>query len=278
MPCAHLILYVLTGIVRLDLRPSNILLGLKTLDGLSTEEVYALLGEPEEADIILKNASGKPVVVPEIPRYLVYPADLCAVESSHILKHIYITDFGESFDTCTQPARLTGIPRPYCAPELVFDKAAGIEADLWSLGCLLFEARLGSKIIYPADVIGPNDEDYILSVSEILGRLPDPWWTAWDRRDWFFETAEEAPHSRLVGRPGRLAEDTPSNVDAPTSIREKIRASCFKRSYQGAYEKFQDISEEETELLSDLLRRLLQYVPAQRLPAREVADHRWFML
>ncbi|KND87235.1 Serine/threonine-protein kinase SKY1 [Tolypocladium ophioglossoides CBS 100239] len=264
------------GICHGDLRPSNILLQLKTLDGLDKEEVYDLLGEPETAEILLHSAPGEPVVVPEIPRYLVYPVDFYSVETSYILKHIFITDFGQSFDTSLERVRLSGIPRSYCAPEMVFDKAAGIAGDLWSLGCLLFEVRLSDKIVNPNDLLGPNNEEYILSVSVILGKLPEPWWSSWERRDWFFEPTEQEVHSLVFERPGRLAKNTPENVDAPKSIKGKIMASCYRWTHQGGYEKYQDVPEDEVKLMADLLGKLLRYVPEQRISAREVVHHEWF--
>ena len=57
--------------------------------------------------------------------YLVYQVDHCLIESDDMLGQISITDFGEAFDSRKESMRLTGIPRPYCAPESVFDKASG---------------------------------------------------------------------------------------------------------------------------------------------------------
>ncbi|OAA54309.1 Protein kinase-like domain protein [Niveomyces insectorum RCEF 264] len=272
------------GICHGDLRPSNVLLKLNPLDGMETDELIDLLGEPETADVVLRHRDARQdrVFVPEIPPYLVYAA--CFDMDTNIVqteRHVCIADFGQSFDTTTEPfTRWSGIPRPYSAPELVFGKAGGTAMDLWALGCLLFEARMGAKIIEPADVMAPNDDEYCISVCLLLGKLPEPWWTNWKERDEHFEPATGLPpHSPLVLRP-RSAVKHGSAVAPPRSVREAITSSCYRpvweRSRIDHYEKIQDIADEEADLLADLIEKLLRYTPEDRIPAQSVVEHAWF--
>jgi serine/threonine protein kinase len=190
-------------------RPANVLLHLKSLDGLDRQEVYDILGEPETAKVVLRDASKIEVQSPEVPQYLVRPVDFESLEVGQLDKQIYITDFGQSFDATRERTQKTGIPRPYSPPELVFDKAAGIPGDLWSLACLIFECRMGTKIIEPADIVGPNDEEYILTVTLILGKLPAMWWNYWGRGDHFYESNTLGTHGELTAKPGKISNDNP---------------------------------------------------------------------
>jgi serine/threonine protein kinase len=233
------------------------LLRLKSLDGLEKKDVYNLIGEPETAEVLLRDTSGKSVTAHKIPRYLVYPAGLDLIGMKHLYKEICIADFGQCFDISAEVTRPIGIPRPYCPPEMVFDKAVGITGDLWSLGCLIFEVRLGAKVIFSADVICIDDNEYILAITVILGKLPDRWWDSWKDRHSFFEAAEQRMHDLLMDKPGIIVDTTLRENGEPRSMKEKIVASCYKRDFKETLKKFQDISEDEVELLADLIARLL---------------------
>ncbi|ATY60987.1 Serine threonine-kinase SKY1 [Cordyceps militaris] len=253
------------GICHGDLRPPNVLLRLESLEGLTTSEVYDIVGEPEAAEVVAKDSSGAPVLVPGIPQYLVYPIE--RVKPDHLSRQISITDFGEAFNHSTEGERLTGIPRPYSAPELVFDKKGGLAADLWALACLAFETRLGGKIIEPCDIMGPDDTEYLLAVILFLGRLPDKWWDTWDTRDEFIARSNGGTHSRLELRVENWGER-----EEERSIDEKARGQC---RYDG---ELWDISQSEVEVMSKLLEQLLQYEPEKRLAAQDAVNHEWFRM
>lgn len=136
---------------------------------------------------------------------------------------------------------------------------------------------MGIKIIEPADIVGPNDEEYILTVTLILGKLPVTWWNSWGRGENFYEAGTLETHGELIAKPGKISNDTPLGP-GPKSIREKITSSCYSYKWNGGYQKNQGVSEVEASLLADLVGRLLRYVQEERLPAQEAAEHDWFKM
>jgi hypothetical protein len=62
----RILLSILTSILAANLRPSNDILNLKLLEGLSAPEVYDIIGRPEIAKMILKKYFGESVHVPNI--------------------------------------------------------------------------------------------------------------------------------------------------------------------------------------------------------------------
>ncbi|EGX95221.1 protein kinase, putative [Cordyceps militaris CM01] len=233
--------------------------------------VYEIVGKPETVKVVVKDLSGEHVLCPDIPQYLVHSIDF--IEPHHLSGQISITDFGESFNHCTEGERLTGIPRAYCAPELVFDKKGGLAADLWALGCLAFEARTGKKMIWPADLLGPNDREYLMHVILLLGRLPDKWWDTVENRDAIIVRSDGGTHSRL-----ELRMEKWGNPEEERSIDAKIRASCYRNTQLDRNIKILDISEAEVEVMSKLLEQLLQYEPEKRLAAQDAVNHEWFRM
>lgn len=263
-----------------DLRPSNVLMKFKPLDGLSLDEVYDILGEPEQAKVALRDLSGQPATMGSIPRYLVYPVYYEAMEVEDVLEDVCIADFGQAFDATSGITRRSGITRPYAPPELVFDNAMGVAGDLWSLGCLIFETRLQGHIIHPNDLLSPSDDEYALTVTLVLGRLPDPWWKPWGKRHTFYADPDgdgkHETHGQLIEVPGMRRKIRPLDFEDPRSIKAAIVDSCYRRTHQGGYEKYQDVSEEETAQLVTLLEKLLRYVPEERVPTPQILDDAWF--
>jgi len=64
-----------------------------------------------------------------------------------------------------------------------FEERAGFEADIWTLGCAIFEIRAGFSLFEP--FMG-SDVDLLKKTVEMLGRLPDPWWGAFEQRALWF--------------------------------------------------------------------------------------------
>jgi serine/threonine protein kinase len=84
-----------------------------------------------------------------------------------------------------QPPEDLGIPGPYRSPELILHKVAGFGSDLWALGCTPFEIRTGRKLFSPFD---DEDDDYLDAIIQVLGKLPEPWWsTTWEARRRLYE-------------------------------------------------------------------------------------------
>jgi serine/threonine protein kinase len=211
------------------------------------------------------------------------------VNPQYISDQPCLIDFGESFKVLQPPEDL-GIPGPYRSPELIFNKDAGFGSDLWALGCTLFEIRTGRKLFSPFD---DEDDEYLDTMVQVLGKLPEPWWsTTWEaRRRLYKDEADE--QGRAVA-----AMESKTNIDASREeemgIRRTFHPSIAKdaRSLQDKLapglwylpdrgcggDRHWDISQRETEVFAVLLSRLLEYDPKDRISAKAVLNHEWFKL
>jgi serine/threonine-protein kinase SRPK3 len=121
---------------------------------------------------------------PSAPKYIVQPINLEALDPKHLTDQACIIDFGESYDSSSPPEAL-GIPLGYCSPELIFDGSVGVGTDIWALACTIYELRSMGRLVETFD---GDDDEVILQMVKLLGKLPEPWWTSWDARHrWFDE-------------------------------------------------------------------------------------------
>ncbi|KAI1470690.1 kinase-like domain-containing protein [Daldinia caldariorum] len=273
------------GICHGDFRPANILAHISGLDGLSEGEVLAILGKPDTAKVV--TYSGDDHDLPSAPRYLVYPVDWNAVTKNTALLHLIsgkacIVDFGESYDI-TSPVTELGIPQIYCSPEYALEGKVGIGCDLWALGCTLFEIRTGRKLF---DTFDDDVDGHLCKVAKVLGKFPEPWWSeTWEQRKHYFENEVDAD-GRVVpvyvgsndkspgpGVIGALVSQKPE----PRSLQESLAEGLFYENSHGPGGIQRDISQEEIEVFSDLLLKLLRYTPEDRPPASALVEHGWFM-
>ncbi|RMD39192.1 hypothetical protein DV735_g5937, partial [Chaetothyriales sp. CBS 134920] len=230
----------LNGFCHADLRPSNILLGLQSLGGLSEEDVFARLGEPETTNICVREDPDLSSEIPYAPKYLVYSAGF-DIES--ILPQAHIIDFGQSFDL-SQPAPTSyGIPINYSAPEVVIDNRGSAAMDIWALGCTLFEIRAGERLfnVFQSGNIPPAKDDYVDKLAFLL-----------ERTDSIFKKLARCH----INCKGMYCDHRDKEK------RKKLR--------------FQLISEPEAKIFADLLERLLRWRAEERPSLDEVLEHAWF--
>lgn len=81
--------------------------------------------------------------------------------------HIRLGDYGSSACTANWNEGVTGIrgSRAYIAPEIFFQRSYGLAADLWSLGCVLFE-------MFMQEGTPPFDPATMTSVATLLHLSP----------------------------------------------------------------------------------------------------------
>ncbi|KAK3349062.1 kinase-like domain-containing protein [Lasiosphaeria hispida] len=265
------------GICHGDLTPQNILHPITGLDGLPEGEMIKILGEPQRNPVL--DASGKENSSSNGPKYLVYPVNWGKLDAKFFVQTPQIIDFGEAFEVSQPPPDL-GTPGPYRSPELLLDleNVAGVSSDLWALGCTLFEIRTGRKLF---NLFADEYDDYLDAMCMILGKLPEPWWsTTWEARKAVYkDEADENGRVILVNQPEpALHTMQPSVVKEarePRSLLEKIEPG-LEYMEGGSYRR--EILAEERQLFADLLGKLLQYKPEERMSAKMALDHEWFKL
>ncbi|KAJ8103489.1 kinase-like domain-containing protein [Lipomyces tetrasporus] len=135
-----------------DLNTSNVLIQLAHVDSWSDEDVYEQLGFP---------VTDK-------------PANLSNIEYKWSTEKVLLVDFGQSFMLQTPPPRNeVGFTMSY-SPEVYFERKMSVWSDIWALGCAIFEIRAGRQLF----------ESFLV---HILGKLPEPWWSSWDKRHVYFD-------------------------------------------------------------------------------------------
>lgn len=275
------------GICHGDITPSNVLHRVSGLDGLNEDEVLQILGSPIVNPVL--NASKERNYEPTAPEYLVYPVKWWDVDTQFISKESCLIDFGESFEISQPPDNL-GIPGPYRSPELILDKETGLGSDIWALGCSLFEIRTGRKLFSPFD---DEDSDYLDAMVQVLGKLPEPWWsTTWeDRRRMYKDEVNEQglAVAALESEPGKIGPGGEENIITSTvhpsvamnarSLQDKLAPGVwYMPDHRPGGDHHRDIPQAEQVLFADLLGRLMEYRPEDRISAKDAILHGWFKL
>lgn len=229
--------------------------------------MISLLGEPEVAEVCIAKGSHPTSEIPYAPKYLVYPVAFEDVASAAISAHAQVIDFGQSFDNSLDPPKNLGIPVNYAAPEVILDGLGSMEMDLWSLGCAIFEVRLGQRLFTAFQLVQLCKEEYMDEISPLLGEPPEEW------LEYYAESSDESgSEGPPTPHPGGHGGES-LRVEA---IRERI-ASCHDCSGEGCtHPRFERISEAEATDLADLLEKLLRWRPKERLDTRDILKHVWF--
>lgn len=231
-----------------------------------------ILGSPQ------KNPVGKPLDGsdalerhndPCIPQYLVYPVEWLKVSESYLCDEPYLIDFGESYEMSDPPQEL-GTPAPYRSPELILDSKAGVGCDLRALGCTLFEIRTGRKLFQSFD---NDDDEYLERMIQVLGKMPEPWWSNWEFRVTHYEDE--------VDREGHVIEKVPTEVfdnvhpsipQGCRSLEDKLAPGLWYTA-PGRWQFNEKIGETEVRIFADLLHKLLRFDPEDRISAKEALGH-----
>jgi serine/threonine-protein kinase SRPK3 len=201
---------------------------------------------------------------PHAPRELIAPIkDARLFSPTFLEENIIVIDFGQSFEINRLPKDYKPATAIHCfSPEASFEGRVSTASDIWGLACTIFEIRAGfslfdSSFAYRASVLR--------NIVLMLGKLPEPWWSAFEERhEWFEGNGEPKP-------PGKKS-----------TIREKLRMIGDKDTPPDADEGpviepvGTRLDEGELVLLSDLLEKMLKYSPEERITIREVVHHPWF--
>ncbi|KAG6843357.1 hypothetical protein H0H87_005505 [Tephrocybe sp. NHM501043] len=230
------------------------------------------MGDPETENVLARD--GQPVD-PHAPAMLVAPIQNDKISHASLLEEsTIISDFGQSYVAACPPASYEpGTMLSYQSPEARFEGRASFEADIWTLGCTIFEIRAGFSLF---ESFMGSDIEVLKETVETLGRLPDPWWGAFERRALWFKEDGVPMSEQDQDRAGVFLKAY------RTSIREKL-LKIGKQDDPPSEDEGPMIErpgvqlpEEEVDLLEDLLQKMLKYKPEERIRIQECIRHPWF--
>lgn len=173
--------------------------------------------------------------------------------------------------------------RFYRAPEIILGTPRSSALDIWSAGCVLFEAFTGSICF-----IGDDNLELLHSITEALGPVPDRMQalTPTEHRKKYFHATSGAllaPKSALTGSSNRRAS---VNTKAPVPGRRSIRSRMLSYSKQmkmlgkggfisdGSGTGQLTVDEKQwVLLLADLIASCLKYEPQSRITAVAALQH-----
>lgn len=134
--------------------------------------------------------------------------------------------------------------RHYRAPEVILELGWAQPCDVWSIGCIMFELYLGITLFQTHD-----NREHLAMMERILG--PIPYRMARKTRTKYFY------HGKL-------------DWDEKSSAGRYVRENCKPLL------RYLQSNSEEARQLFDLIGRMLDYEPSQRITLREALKHPFF--
>ncbi|XP_047998221.1 probable myosin light chain kinase DDB_G0279831 isoform X2 [Leguminivora glycinivorella] len=134
--------------------------------------------------------------------------------------------------------------RHYRAPEVILELGWSQPCDVWSIGCIMFELHLGITLFQTHD-----NREHLAMMERILG--PIPYRMARKTRTKYFY------HGKL-------------DWDEKSSAGRYVRENCKPLL------RYQQSNSEEHRQLFDLITRMLDYEPSQRISLRDALKHPFF--
>jgi len=134
--------------------------------------------------------------------------------------------------------------RHYRAPEVLLELGWSQPCDVWSIGCILFELYLGFTLFQTHD-----NREHLAMMERILGPIP--------------YRMSQKTKTKYFYR-GRL------DWDEKTSAARYVRDNCKP------LKRYMQTNDAEHAQLFDLIQRMLEYEPTQRITLKEALRHPFF--
>ncbi|PVH85554.1 protein kinase [Cadophora sp. DSE1049] len=253
-----------------DLTASNVLFQLNDcIDGWSQEEIYECLGQPRKDAImtISGSAPGESAL-----KYIVEPCSFPDLQ--FLCGDILLVDFGCAFSSHKPPSNPDdiGLTMSYAAPEVIFESNVSVYSDIWALGCVLFEIRSGRQLF--GNWIGSKD-DVLRQLVQAFGKLPEPWWTAWETREDYYFDDDGDPRKIWVDGIVRASKFGLDEMIAEIGYADEEEDVPENNSAEMLEPNRTNIPAEEASHMNDLLRRILKWKPEERISVKEILSHSW---
>ncbi|EFY94306.1 serine protein kinase [Metarhizium robertsii ARSEF 23] len=244
------------GIAHGDFQPGNMLFAVDNIDM-----------QPEDALRQEENVQTESISPPVqrldgkqdkwAPRYLCIAQPLAPFTEYEKGFKIKLSDMGGAY-FFTNPPTKSITPLGLRPPELVLTGAINKTLDIWSFGCLIFELITGQPLFcVPGSKF--EDDNHLLSLTARLGARPDELFTHWKTSTLYF-TGRELFNCQLGG----VAKGGEPLMLEQTSMEDWFDQAC------------PDLDEEEGRQVKSLIRRILQYDPANRPSPVEILSDPWF--
>ncbi|KAK2754780.1 hypothetical protein FQN54_006673 [Arachnomyces sp. PD_36] len=247
------------GVVHGDVHCGNVFLRIPSSIRRMTDpsQLYQKFGDPILDPIVRVDRKPLP---PGVPTHVVGPA-IIGIPSDQITPAhlpIMLSDFGSSYYP-SKTRRTKAHTLPHLVPPEVFfldqqksEDTLSFPSEIWTLGCTIFEI-MGSG--GPFSILGGG---ILQDQVSVLGKLPDPWWSRWERRADFFN--EDATIDMKTGAPFQ------------DSLEERYNWFVNAARRRSDME-VQD--EDEGRAFLDMIGMMLRYSPGGRATIQDVVGSEW---
>lgn len=251
---------------------------------------------------------------PHAPRYLVRPTSLEGLGVEDKVAVVDAGGYYHSADG--EVSVHPDLPLAYAAPEIVYaspeDSVSRLESDVWALGCTIAELRCG-KPLFGVGRYGGGEKKYLEDLEYLFGPLPNPYRSAQgaladefifeETHSTLSEAGEQIPGNRIRNQEGCGSPWQPMSMSSEELVQSRKESfsnsgrSCpieaaisqerhwfnFPLDGEGQPDQSgdmvaytQSIPDNEVPELGDLLRKIFQYDPSERISIEEVLQHPWF--
>ncbi|KYK55373.1 protein kinase domain-containing protein [Drechmeria coniospora] len=225
---------------------------------LSIQQFRKEHGEPLTYPVERVDGNALPPNVPSsavVPLSMKKEAEIFALSDARLL----LGDFGEAFISAAK-SRLGAdchTPVDFRPPEARHEPNVPLSfsADIWSLATAIWDI-LGMQPLFSSAFT--SREKVMCQIVDVLGPLPSDWFEKWEAKTEFFDDdGTPKPGRRVWPKLGELFEE---------------RVQQFRRE-----DNMDEFGHEETAAILDMMGRMLQPMPEERVTIRQVLECDWMV-